>query len=213
MKNQKKRKYSTPQENFWAGKFGSEYIQRNNSAEQLASSISLYGRIFSNLQKVQSLMEYGANIGINLRAIKYLCPGVHLSAVEINSDAVKYLKLIDEIAVYNESILDFSTNNSYDMVICQAVLIHIQPSKLHKVYDLLYRTTNKYICLVEYYSPYPTMVSYRGYTERLFKRDFCGELLNKYHDLRLVDYGFIYHNDNNFQFDDLNWFVLEKLDG
>jgi spore coat polysaccharide biosynthesis protein SpsF len=55
------------------------------------------------------------------------------------------------------------------------------------------------------------MVEYRGYKARLFKRDFAGEMLDKYRDLSLLDYGFVYHRDPNFPQDDVNWFLLEKV--
>jgi hypothetical protein len=61
----------------------------------------------------------------------------------------------------------------------------------------------------EYYDPNPVVVKYRGNEERLFKRDFAGELIDKY-NLRLVDYGFIYHRDAGFPRDDWTWFLLEK---
>jgi hypothetical protein len=44
----------------------------------------------------------------------------------------------------------------------------------------------------------------------LYKRDFAGEMLDRYPDLQLVDYGFSYHRDQNFPQDDANWFLLEK---
>ena len=72
----------------------------------------------------------------------------------------------------------------------QTVLIHINPELLNKVYDVLYKASNKYICIAEYYSPYPDEVVYRGHKDKLFKRDFAGEMLDKYQDLNLVDYGF-----------------------
>jgi len=53
-------------------------------------------------------------------------------------------------------------------------------------------------------------VDYRGNTERFFKRDFAGELLNLYHDLKLVNCVFSYHLDPNFPLDDSNWFLLER---
>ena len=34
--------------------------------------------------------------------------------------------------------------------------------------------------------------------------------MKKFPSLRLVDYGFFYHNDNNYPVDDINWFLLEK---
>jgi spore coat polysaccharide biosynthesis protein SpsF len=53
-------------------------------------------------------------------------------------------------------------------------------------------------------------INYRGNTGKLFKRDFAGEIMEKYKDLELVDYGFIYHRDNIFAGDDFTWFLLEK---
>ncbi len=53
-------------------------------------------------------------------------------------------------------------------------------------------------------------LDYRGLSNKLFKRDFAGEMLDKYPDLQLVDYGFVYHNDNSFPQDDINWFLLKK---
>jgi spore coat polysaccharide biosynthesis protein SpsF len=54
------------------------------------------------------------------------------------------------------------------------------------------------------------MINYRGHKDRLFKRDFAGELMDKYPDLKLVDYGFVWRRDNNFPQDDGTWFLLEK---
>ena len=52
-------------------------------------------------------------------------------------------------------------------------------------------------------------VNYRGNSDRLFKRDFAGELMDRY-PLRLIAYGFSYHRDNYFPQDDSTWFLLEK---
>jgi spore coat polysaccharide biosynthesis protein SpsF len=53
-------------------------------------------------------------------------------------------------------------------------------------------------------------VPYRGHTERLFKRDFAGELMDRFPDLRLLAYGFNYHRDPSFAFGDDTWFLMEK---
>lgn len=44
----------------------------------------------------------------------------------------------------------------------------------------------------------------------MIRRDFAGEMLDKYSDLQLVDYGFVCHRDGAFPDDDTNWFLLEK---
>ena len=64
--------------------------------------------------------------------------------------------------------------------------------------------------MTEYYNPIPIEVQYRNNSNKLFKRDFAGEMLDKFQDLTLVDYGFCYHRDYNFSKDDSTWFLLEK---
>jgi spore coat polysaccharide biosynthesis protein SpsF len=54
------------------------------------------------------------------------------------------------------------------------------------------------------------VVSYRGHADRLFKRDFAGEMMDMYPDLFLVDYGFAYRRDPSFPQDDISWFLMEK---
>jgi pseudaminic acid biosynthesis-associated methylase len=96
-----------------------------------------------------------------------------------------------------------------NLAFTKGVLIHINPEELEKVYENLYNLSNRYILVCEYYNPSPVVVPYRGNENRLFKRDFAGELIDKF-NLRLIDYGFIYHRDNYFPQDDLTWFLLEK---
>ena len=84
-------------------------------------------------------------------------------------------------------------------MLIKTVLIHINPDALPEVYERLYKSSKQYICVAEYYNPTPVVVEYRGHTERLFKRDFAGELMDQFPDLKLVDYGFVYHRDNAFR--------------
>lgn len=204
--------YKTEQEGFWAGTFGNDYTDRNNDINIFAGDIFLFSKIIERTNNIKKIIEFGANIGLNLRAIKTLLPNCELSAIEINKKACEILsKNIDK--VYNQSILDFQPDYERDLVLLKTVLIHINPAELNRIYDLIYKTSKKYICIAEYYSPSPVSIEYRGHKERLYKRDFAGELLDKFSDLKLVDYGFAYHRDNNFSlcFDDMNWFLLEKV--
>lgn len=204
------KQYKTEQESFWAGKFGDEYISRNKDKTIIASNIFMFSKIIKNTSHLDSVIEFGANIGLNLIAVNQLLPDVELSAVEINSKAVSLLKKHKTIKVYNESILEFVSDYQRDLVILKGVLIHLNPDKISQVYELVYQTSKKYICIAEYYNPTPVDIEYRGHKNKLFKRDFAGEVLDKYRDLRLVDYGFCYHRDRNFPQDDITWFLLEK---
>ena len=203
--------FKTEQEKFWAGDFGDEYIGRNKSEEYLASNLNFFSKAFSQLGQPNSLIEFGANIGMNLRAIKLLFPKIDLFGIEINKNAADELaKFIGQENVFNGSIFEFEATHKCDVSLIKGVLIHINPEMLSLVYEKLYTASNKYILICEYYNPSPVNVSYRGHSDRLFKRDFAGEMLEKYADLKLVDYGFCYKRDNAFPQDDITWFLLEK---
>jgi spore coat polysaccharide biosynthesis protein SpsF len=202
--------FKTEQEIFWAGNFGDQYSRRNTGLDWVASNVALLSRIFARAGQIRSAIEFGANVGLNLQAFRILFPQIKLAAVEINAKAVKRLRKISGIKVHHQSILDFKTSELFDCVFVKGVLIHINPKELDSVYDTLYRNSARFICVAEYYNPTPVSISYRGHADRLFKRDFAGDILRRYSDLRLVDYGFAYHGDPNFPQDDLTWFLLEK---
>lgn len=200
------------QERFWEGEFGDEYTDRNGSStsERISSRIAMFSKVMRNTYGVCSALEFGANVGLNLRALRSLIPSIELSAVEINNEAVKSLYAMKEVNVYDMSILDYIPDYQRDFVFTKGVLIHISPYDLTEVYEKMYNSTKKYICIGEYYSPSPVELTYRGQTGKLFKRDFAGEMLDIYPDLQLIDYGFVYHRDNYFKQDDITWFLLEK---
>lgn len=202
--------YHTPQETFWAGEFGSEYAQRNAADNNIAKNLVLFSRILARTHAIASYLELGANQGVNIRALQQLLPQAQATAVEINADAFQILKQLPNLTAYHQSILNFTPPEIYDLTFTKGVLIHIAPEYLPQVYQTLYKASRRYIVIVEYYNPTPVQVNYRGHQERLFKRDFAGELLDLYPDLRLLDYGFAYHRDPIAAHDDTTWFVLEK---
>ena len=202
-------KYRTEQENFWVGKFGQEYMERNGFRLHFYSKVIAWSQILKRINSIQSVKEFGCNIGLNLIALKNINSKLDLNGVDINKQAIDILKKNKFINVFNESILSFEPKDKYDMTFIKGVLIHINPKELDNLYDKLYNYSNKYIYIAEYYNPSPIKLSYRGFKNKLFKRDFAGEILDKFRELNLVDYGFAYHRDK-FPQDDLNWFLLEK---
>jgi pseudaminic acid biosynthesis-associated methylase len=113
--------------------------------------------------------------------------------------------------VWNQSILDDSLEGgAVDLCFTKGVLIHINPDELDRVYANLVAKSKRYVLICEYYNPTPVSINYRGESDKLFKRDFAGELMDRHH-LRLVDYGFVYRRDNLFPLDDPTWFLMEKV--
>jgi spore coat polysaccharide biosynthesis protein SpsF len=112
--------------------------------------------------------------------------------------------------VIQSSILNAETSKTFDLVFSKGVLIHIKPDQLVSTYKKMYNWSNRFVLIVEYYSPTPVSIPYRGNNDRLFKRDFAGEFLDLFPDVVLRDYGFAYHRGLYPQ-DDSHWFLLEKV--
>jgi pseudaminic acid biosynthesis-associated methylase len=203
--------FKTEQEAFWAGEFGNAYIERNQGDALLASNLDFFSKALRATRDIQSCIEFGANIGMNLKAIQLLFPSIDLSAIEINTTAAKHLsKVIEPTKIFNSSILDFEPTQKYDLTLIKGVLIHINPDELPLVYDKLFASCSRYLLVAEYYNPAPVAIPYRGHTDRLFKRDFAGEIMDRHPELQLVDYGFVYKRAPNFPQDDVTWFLMEK---
>jgi pseudaminic acid biosynthesis-associated methylase len=103
--------YTTEQEAFWAGEFGTEYIRRNTGDALLASNINFFSKALHGTRGIRSCIEFGANIGMNLKALRLLLPGVDAHAIEINADAAQELRgVITPENVYNTSILEICSS-------------------------------------------------------------------------------------------------------
>lgn len=204
-------KFKTPQESFWAGDFGNDYIDRNKGDKLLASNLNFFNNSLKSVSKINSVIEFGANIGMNLKSLKLLFPHLEMDGIEINDTAHSKLKeVIGADNAHLSSIFDFNTDKIYDLALIKGVLIHINPDELITVYNQLYKLSAKYILICEYYNPSPVTISYRGHEDRLFKRDFAGEFMDIHKDVELIDYGFAYSRDVKFPQDDITWFLLKK---
>jgi pseudaminic acid biosynthesis-associated methylase len=203
--------YNSEQEKFWAGSFGTEYIQRNQGAALLASNLHFFSKALNHARGIKSCIEFGANIGMNLSALKLLFPGIESHAIEINpAAATKLSSTIPIEHIHQCSICDFMPQRKWGLVLIKGVLIHINPAMLNQVYDKLVESCSRYLLVAEYYNPTPVAIPYRGHDDRLFKRDFAGEIMERHPTLRLIDYGFSYRRDPNFPQDDITWFLMEK---
>jgi spore coat polysaccharide biosynthesis protein SpsF len=204
-------KFKTEQESFWAGEFGADYIRRNDSKELLASNLAFFSKALKSAAQINSCIEFGANIGMNLRALKLLFPNMQQFGIEINPEAAQGLeKVVGNGNVFMGSIFDYEASGTFDVALIKGVLIHIKPEMLEHVYRKLYASTHRHILVCEYYNPSPVTIPYRGHTDRLFKRDFCGEMMEFFPDLKLIDYGFAYRRDPAFPQDDITWFLMKK---
>jgi pseudaminic acid biosynthesis-associated methylase len=202
--------YHTEQEKFWATDFGNEYPSRNEGEKMISSNLALFSKIFKNCPSVHSVAELGCNIGLNLIALNRIDRNLRLRGYEINEKAATAAREKNIAEIVNTTVIEtLDASQKFDLTFTKGVLIHINPEMLQAVYKNLYDLSNRYIMVCEYYNPAPVSIDYRGNNDRLFKRDFAGELIQKY-DLKLVSYGFNYRLDTYLTNDDSTWFLLEK---
>jgi pseudaminic acid biosynthesis-associated methylase len=130
--------FATEQEGVWAGEFGDAYTKRNEGDDLLASNVALFARALQRAGKPASCIEFGANIGLNLRALAILSPNQEQHAVEISAKAVVALRrAIPAEHVTHGSILEFAPTRTWDLALAKGILIHLNPEALSTVYDRL----------------------------------------------------------------------------
>jgi len=208
------------QEALWAGQFGTDYTVRNASAKT-EHRMLFWDQVFDwgEIGTPESVIEFGANTGINLEAISRIFaenelspPG--LAGVEINPHSYELLRsnraIHAPLDAFHDSIHSFRSDREWDLAFTMGVLIHVAPEHLQGAYDSLYRASRRWVLIAEYYSPKPREIEYRGRTDALWARDFAGEFLDRFEDYKLANYGFVYHRDPDCPLDDISWFLLER---
>lgn len=200
----------------WRGAFGDSYISRNeDSAENIRRRVPMWARILRPLagpsQPPASVLEVGANIGLNLRALSSPT-GATLHALEPNATARQ--RLIDDGVLPQGQVLDGSaidiglTDESIDLVFTCGVLIHVSPEDLLAACREMHRVAKRYILSVEYFAQTPEERTYHSRDGLLFKRDFGSFWIDNFPDLELVDYGFFWKPATGI--DDLTFWLFRK---
>ncbi len=194
----------TIQEKTWKGKFGVNYSIRNKRIKK-----NFLRKIIDKKIKIKSVFEFGTNIGNNLDIIKSINKNTLTSGVEINQFASEIARKKGH-KIINKSIFELeNAKKKFDLTMTIGVLIHVNPHQLKFIYKKLFEYSKKYILICEYFNDKPVTIKYRGKFNLLFKRDFAKEIKDKY-NLKIVDYGFVWSEDKNYNMDNYNWFLLKK---
>ena len=121
---------------FWKGEFGDSYVGRNNSEELLESNKIFFAQIFEHAHGVQTYLEVGANIGMNVQAIGAIRPDLVGTAIEPNHAAHSQLAQVTRTPreAIHASIQEFETSQRWDLVFTKGVLIHVTPDDLIGIY-------------------------------------------------------------------------------
>jgi pseudaminic acid biosynthesis-associated methylase len=189
----------------WEGELGNAYIERNGD-KTLQSRIAMWRRILRDITP-ETILEVGANIGLNIRALRKVTEA-KLSAVEPNNAARRVLKTVADDAYDGTADKLWLANDTVNLVATCGVLIHIHPDDLADACAEMYRVSNRYIVCIEYFSDKPEEIEYRGQSGLLWKRDFGSFWMEQHPDLKLLDYGFFWRRATGL--DNLTWWLWEK---
>jgi pseudaminic acid biosynthesis-associated methylase len=198
----------------WRGKFGRAYIERNLATpERVEQRARAFSTILAQIEEAPptSIVEVGANVGLNLRALQSLLTA-DLFAVEPNGKAREVL--IADGVLPASQVFDGAANEmplkdaSVDMVLTSTVLIHVPDETLEASYREIFRVAKQYILCLEYFSPDPVTVHYRGRDDMLFKRDYGSLWLDWYPTLEFIADGFFWKRTTGL--DNVNWWLFRK---
>ena len=189
---------------FWRGKFGDDYQERN-AGEDMDARKQLWRGILAKCPGAKTILEIGAGNGNNLEALHRLgYPLQDLVGVDPNANARSMLReagfgAYDGTAEY--------PGQTADLTFTSGVLIHIPPSFLLPACRGIHDASNRYIVCVEYFSADPEEKKYRGHTGKLWKRDFGGYWLDHF-NVEPLGCGFAWKRTTGL--DDLTWWAFRK---
>ncbi len=198
----------------WTGEFGSGYLRRNAGVteERLASAAqALAGVLKACPTPPCSILEVGANIGVNLLALARSTDAM-LYAVEPYEEAHRRLvgllgPRLAGSAVAVAQQLPYA-DASMDFVFTSGVLIHVAPDDLPTAMAEIHRVSRRYIWCSEYFAKQPEVLTYRGKAGLLFKRDFGGLYIELFPGLRPLAQGFFWSATT--PYDDTTWWLRSE---
>ncbi len=190
-------KKDTDQIKFWSGDFGNAYANRTPQTLEAMDNLYMkdYGisrkelnkRFLGGLDRSIKILEVGANIGLQLEALREM-GFKNLLGVEVNDYAVRQAKkLHPDFDVIRGSAFDLPFRDKYfDLVYTSGVLIHIDPKDINEALDEIWRVSKRYIWCYEYAASELTNMDYRGNKERFWKTDFLKLYTNRFPDLKIL---------------------------
>jgi pseudaminic acid biosynthesis-associated methylase len=161
---------STVQEDWWRREFGSQYVRRNRV--DWARRVPFFQDVLEKTG-AKSVLEVGANIGSNLKALRFIDKDLRLVGVEINQTALS--EAADAgLEVYECSGSEVGRHfpHQFDLVATIGVLIHVSADHLSDMMDSIIGASRKYVLAVEYPAGQEEAITYRGHEDRLWRRPF-----------------------------------------
>jgi len=190
----------TKQLEVWTSEFGRALTDRSpQSAEEMDA---LWERLFK-VRKTETfcrflsperlpggrVLEVGCNVAAQLGVLQGVNPRLELWGLDPQSYALEKARhQYPEMNFVDGTAFDLPFEDGYfDLIMTNAVLIHIHPTDLPAALAEIHRCTRRYIFYHEYFSETPCEIPYRGQGGLLWKMDYKAEYLKLFPNLRCVD--------------------------
>lgn len=171
---------STAQEEFWRTDFGRDYTARNRP--NWKARVPFWRDIIAKTE-ARAILEVGANIGTNMKAMRAVDPSLCIWGCDINQTALQEGSDAG-LSIVDASVFDLAREfhgGNFDLTCSVGVLIHIAPAEIERAMQAIIAASKRYVLAVEYAAETEEEVEYRGHAERLWRRPF-GQM---YQDLGL----------------------------
>jgi pseudaminic acid biosynthesis-associated methylase len=190
----------------WTGDFGDSYTARNTRSTVPARH-DMWRALMP--RHVESILEVGANIGLNLEAISQFSPA-ELFACEPNDTARAELAGILEPKNVRSDCADKLgwPDSHFDLVLTSGVLIHIAPDKIEASLKEINRVASRYVICGEYFAPSEEMIPYRGHANAMWRRDYGSLFMDTCPDLHPLGTLFAWKRTTGL--DNLTFWIFEK---
>ncbi len=176
----------TRQLDTWTSTFGQAYTDRNSQsldemdqafAEQFGVPKSAIYREVVGPARLPAgkVLEVGCNIGLQLRMLERVNPGIELHGLEPQEYAVAKARELAPNMHFHQGTafaLPFP-DHAFDLVMTHGVLIHIHPDDLARAMAEICRVSRRFVLAHEYFAPVTTEIPYHGKTGLLWKTDFA----------------------------------------
>ena len=185
---------NTGQLQHWRGDFGRAYTDRNSLTPTALDALyrknfgvarsELNRRFLADIPRESRILEVGCNEGNQLCALREM-GFAQLYGIEVQEYALRRARNRSEfarLALATAFEIPFP-DGFFDVVFTSGVLIHIAPPDLPKALHEIHRCAGGFIWGLEYYSPQPMEVTYRGHQSLLWKADYASVYLNLFDDL------------------------------
>lgn len=145
----------------------------------------------ASFSPVSSILEIGCNCAPNLYLINQRFPKIDMHGIDINQQAIKVGRqmLASEgisnihLTVNNTDALSEFSDNLFDLIVTDALLIYIGKDKIYNVIREMLRVARKGLILVEMIKPDSKLgIRHHG----LWQRDY-GKLLRQFDSVKGID--------------------------